>query len=301
MKYTYIILVAILLGGGTSIAYAQTQEAEGTSAEGAIAISVQEELNSSASTSEGGTKAQDYNSSRSNTTAPADALDDDSDGDSLEDLSVSTDGEIDKATPVLYQNRVGAEGSLEAGVQGVESIGKELDKATPLLFRADGSSEVGFQAEFRAGATASSSGTQAQVSAEEGVLKRVSVNAVEVRSWDNETKDAIREHVSEGMVVQSSNDFGLRMAQVALDQDEIRNIESTETETTVEYDTEIKLFGFISMNVRATVRARADGEVDVKYPWYSFLASKGDQAAYMSLAQELRADHDAAMSVTPGI
>jgi hypothetical protein len=198
--------------------------------------------------------------------ATIDPLDDDSDGDRLE---VNT-GRIDKATPLLFK----ANGSVDAGVtveyaQDTDANGG-LDRRPVADLDGDGALDV--------------------------VVARLHVDGLTVRGWDPERKEAIRARLAQNSEVTSANDFGLSVAQAAIDHEKIVDIESTETETSVAYKTKIKLFGFISMNVTARARAQTDEKVKVKFPWYAFLAAKGDQSVYTSLAVDLRTKHNIAMN-----
>lgn len=126
---------------------------------------------------------------------------------------------------------------------------------------------------------------------------RVRVTASEVRGWSEEQKTEVRERVQLVGETSSANDFGIKMASIALDNGSISEIYSDDEKTEVRYNTTIKLFGFIPVNTKATVHANAQGEAQVDYPWYAFLASKPDHSAMASFATQIRTSHDSLISV----
>lgn len=246
-----------------------------------------------------------------NTTATSDQMSSETSADAETSASGETRGEDtddetvakenDTASPKLLETRAEGDDALDADDDGdgvptaTQNRLREFDKTTPVLFQADGTAASGFEVEI--GEESRGNGDVDGDGYLDVALNRVQVNAREVRGWDQEKKDAVRARLEQNSEINSANDFGLQVAQAALDRAEIRNIESTETETSVKYDTEVKLFGFIPMTVQATARAEAESEARVSYPWYAFLAAKGEQGVYLSLAQELRASHDTAMSI----
>ena len=106
---------------------------------------------------------------------------------------------------------------------------------------------------------------------------RVSVNGDVVRSWDPETKDAVRARLETSINRNDANDFGLRVAMQAVENEEIKTIEVGENTARITFETELKVLGFIKANVTAEVVADSNGEVRTSYPWWSFLARKSQK------------------------
>jgi hypothetical protein len=71
--------------------------------------------------------------------------------------------------------------------------------------------------------------------------------------------------------VQSNTDLsGYVAAQIASDEN-ISEVETSPNSVSVTYMQRADLFGFIPMNVEATAIVRADGSIEVNYPWYAFM------------------------------
>ena len=74
--------------------------------------------------------------------------------------------------------------------------------------------------------------------------------------------------------------------------DSIKEITTADNETEVKFETEIKLFGFIPIKTTATIEVEGDGEVEVDYPWYAFLALKSDTPMLQQLAIDIQQDFE---------
>lgn len=123
------------------------------------------------------------------------------------------------------------------------------------------------------------------------------VSGETVRGWSPDQKAELARRLQVAGTSTAANDFGLRVAQAAVDNEDVDEIVSDEDVTEVRFRTQMRLLGFIPTRANATARADAGGEVEVDYPWYGFLASKGDSSIFRSLASELRAVHDVMVSV----
>ena len=71
--------------------------------------------------------------------------------------------------------------------------------------------------------------------------------------------------------VRSNADLsGYVAAQVANDEN-VSKVETSADNVSVTYKQRAQLFGLVQVTVDATATVRADGSVDVRYPWYAFL------------------------------
>ena len=66
-------------------------------------------------------------------------------------------------------------------------------------------------------------------------------------------------------------------AQIAADEN-ISEVKASANNVSVTYEQQAKLFGLIPVTVNATATVRADGSVDVRYPWYAFLMVTNESA-----------------------
>lgn len=121
------------------------------------------------------------------------------------------------------------------------------------------------------------------------------ISGDEVRSWTT----AERAEVQTRLAASTNNDvelttenFALQLAAVAMQNDSIKEITTADNETEVKFETEIKLFGFIPIKTTATIEVEGDGEVEVDYPWYAFLALKSDTPMLQQLAIDIQQDFE---------
>lgn len=231
-------------------------------------------------------------------------------GDSESNADVSADADAEN---VGYNNSrsnratVVSDGEEDDQPEQVgRGITKEIDKASPKLIqslRIDEDSPL-----LNAGVELRMQGEVCDANDEDcdddGVSTPLSPQALSiyvsgetVRGWDPDKKAELTRRLQAAGTSTSANDFGLRVAQAAINNDDVTEIETDDESTAVRFNTRMRLFGFIPTQVNATARADADGEVTVDYPWYSFFASKGDGTIFTSLAAELRAAHEAMISV----
>lgn len=182
---------------------------------------------------------------------------------------------------------------------------KEIDKASPKLMEAlsiDADSPLrnaGVHIGVRGDVCAEGEGCDdedASVSPGKADVS-IQVSGDDVRGWSGEQKEAVRTRLEAASEMITANDFGLRVASAALDNDNVVDIATDKDNTEVRYKTRMRLFGFIPTQATATARATSDGETSVEYPWYSFLAQKADDSSFSQLAADLRADHDVMISV----
>jgi hypothetical protein len=225
-------------------------------------------------------RAQDYNASRSNkpTTVRDEAEDDDTDDVERANYNntrsnratVRSDAiaDIDKTSPRIRQIR-------------------GIDKATPLLYeriRTSGSlcpvnDCDDINEEQRPDAT------------QRRQALRIEVSGDEVRAASDEAKVEVRRRLQEIDAGNNANDFGIRVAMAAIDNEAITDIVTDDEQTTVRFRTPARIFGIFPAQLSARVEATTEGE-RVRYPWYAFLASKEDVSSLRELAAEIRANHD---------
>jgi hypothetical protein len=202
-----------------------------------------------------------------------DILDPDSDDDGLP--AVVPGKHIDKASPKLMEVRAGGD-----------------DQTTPLLYQG-----LRVRGEL-CDADDDCNDDDAEVTPEEAQNELwVHVSGDDVRGMSVEAKTQVQERLSVAGGANTANDFGLRVASAAIENDSVTEIITNDTETEVHYTTRLRLFGFIPVTTTAVAEANTDGEVAVRYPWYRFLSRVQDESDMTSLALTLRSSHDALIAV----
>ncbi|MEX0933315.1 MAG: hypothetical protein WDZ74_01035 [Candidatus Paceibacterota bacterium] len=197
-----------------------------------------------------------------------DALDSDDDSDGVPTALPTKP--IDKASPKLMEVRAGGG-----------------DQTTPLLYQG-----LRVRGEL-CGEDADCNDDDADITPEQAENELwVRVSGSDVRGMSAEAKAQVRERLSVLSETNTANDFGLRVASAALENESITEILTNDEETEVHYRTRIHLFGFIPMTANAVARANTEGEVRVRYPWYRFLSRVSDEETMKELALELRASHN---------
>jgi len=117
-------------------------------------------------------------------------------------------------------------------------------------------------------------------------LSTVSVNGRAVRGWNPETKDAVRARLAAATDRNDANDFGLRVAMHAIDNEEITDIRVGESTASIIFETRLRFLGLIPVTVTAETVAHSNGEVRTSYPWWSFLATKS-QSERISVLRDI--------------
>ena len=219
--------------------------------------------------------------------------DTDSDGDGLGDVE---EGEIE----------IRDEDSDNDGVPTAAPV-REIDKATPKLIEAratagDKSTPFLYQGLRVRGEICGENNDcnddDADVTPEEAQNELwVHVSGSDVRGMSAEAKAEVQERLRTMSETNTANDFGLRVASAALENEAITEIVTNDEETEVRYNTRLRLFGFIPLSATAVARANTEGEVTVKYPWYRVLSRVQEESEMTDLALELRTSHDALIAV----
>jgi len=230
-----------------------------------------------------GQRAQDYNSSRSNKVKaaanPVDNLDDDDDGDGLPvEASSRTATEVK-----LFDAYLSADGSTATKAL------KKGDRLSTSADENDSDEQSGF-AHF--------SDIQGEVRVDQETGKRellsVAITAQDLRDWNNEDREAfarLQTAVSSNTPEQAS----LRITQQVLNNEKIEKIEVTQTEARMNYRAEMHLFGLIPIEREVEGRAQAGGTVEIDYPWYRFLSTTPDRT---EIENQLRMSIEIMMTLT---
>jgi len=247
------------------------------------------------------TERANYNNSSSNRANVVDLdTDGDTDADGRADVRRQTDPDDDgDGVPTATDranynnsrsNRANIRSDFPGGDVAEERIRqlRGIDKSTPLLYqniRASGSLCPINDCDDEDGDTRPDARDRRQHAL------RVAVSGDEVRGASEEAKAEVRQRLQGINEINNANDFGIRVALAALDNEKISDIETDDEQTTIRFRSRARIFGFIPAELRARVEATADGE-RVRYPWYAFLANKDDASSLRELAAEIRADHD---------
>ena len=84
-------------------------------------------------------------------------------------------------------------------------------------------------------------------------------------------------------------------------EERLRAVELSSSTVNVQYDAPSKLFGFIPMNVPANVEVSGNGNVNVSYPWYSFLFATNKAQLQNKIAEAVASSTAAQGSTTPAL
>lgn len=133
---------------------------------------------------------------------------------------------------------------------------------------------------------------------------RLEINGVGVRDWNQKTKDAVRAHLEKNDTRNDQNDFGLYVALRAIEKESVRDIVVYERNTdatkdpvvSVDYQTTVKVFGFLKRNVTAHALVFTNDSTDYAYdaPWYvRWFSTKDDQTEFTDVAREVKKKLDA--------
>jgi len=211
-----------------------------------------------------GQRAQDYNSSRSNkpSTAayPVDSLDDDDDGDGLP--TEASARAVDQVQ--LFSAYRSADGST-----GTKAL-KKGDR----LSTSESENTSDEKPEFT---HFSDIKGEVRVHEETGnrELSSVAVAAQDLRDWNSDDREAFS-RLQAAVASNTPEQVSLRIAQQVLNNNRIEKIEATQTEARINYRAEMRLFGLIPVKREVEGRAQADGTVEIDYPWYRFLSTVPD-------------------------
>lgn len=219
-----------------------------------------------------------------------DAQDMDADGDGVPTTSGEAQGNAGQNDRATVQSNV----RVEQGTGAAAAAQKEIDKASPKLYQAI---EISGSVCAETGDCDDEEGDVFPGS--EGAAKlQVRVSGDEVRGMSAEAKADVQARLETLSEINDANDFGLRVAGAALEQEALTEVRSSDEATEVEYTTTVNIFGFIPARVQATAQARANGDAEVNYPWYSFFATgDANRDAMAALAADIRADHEVLISV----
>ena len=92
--------------------------------------------------------------------------------------------------------------------------------------------------------------------------------------------------ITSSSAVSSSADLEAYTSYMLHENENIQRAEFNENTVSVWYSVPAKLFGFMSVDMPVEVRADASGTVDIKYPWYSFMATGIQSSADLKASLE---------------
>lgn len=225
--------------------------------------------------SDGTERAQNNNSLDANQTdgiANPDFNDPDDDGDGLP----TTRENGDQASPKLFDGLSNNQNEDETG--DIDGDGR-ADAAT----RASGFIKFGdIKGEVRANADTG-----------ERRLSSIAIAARDLRNWTKEDREAFT-RLREAVASRTPEAASIKITELVLADDQIEELEASENEARVRYRANIKLFGLIPMEREVQAWTKADGSVEIDYPWYRFLSSTPDTEAIKSTLK-----HAVEMLMTP--
>ena len=102
----------------------------------------------------------------------------------------------------------------------------------------------------------------------------VSIEAREIRGWDEKKKSDFLETVKEYSQVKSGQDLENFAKGVLLKDEKVKSIQADEEKVEMEYKMPARFLGIFSASLAARAKIARDGSVKVAYPWYSFLFKK---------------------------
>lgn len=265
-----------------------------------------------------GTERANYNNSRSNrstVSGSAEALDTDSDGDGLDD---GTEGAQNQNSSRSNRTQPAAPDHLDPDDDGdgvpTRAADGELDKASPLLFEfargdddddGDGISDPRMRAddggvESRAGymKIKGIDGEVEDTETGEQRLRRVHVSGADVRQWSEEEREAFVQ--MRGALATGTPQYAsARVAQAVLDDERIESIELNGERSHMEYRAQLRWLGFIPTERVVTAKTEESGEVVIDYPWYSFLATTPDTEVIRDTISEIKIEILMTMTADP--
>jgi len=213
--------------------------------------------------SDGTERAQNHNSTRSNRTsavAAPDFNDPDDDNDGLP----TARGDIDKASPKLFE-------VMRASLDADGSGDVDADGRGDVTTRDGGFIKFGdIKGEVREDADTG-----------ERRLSSIALAASDLRNWTKEDREAFT-RLRETVASKTPEAASLKITELVLADDQIEELEVSENEARVRYRANMKLFGLIPIEREVEAWTKADGSVEIDYPWYHFLSSTPDTAIIKS-------------------
>ena len=107
---------------------------------------------------------------------------------------------------------------------------------------------------------------------------------IQVRGWDPENRSAV-EDFEKNIEVAASNDVN------------IRRVEVSPEEVSVDYARSAKLFGFLPITVNLHAVVDKDGNLKIRKPWYRFLTTSDIDEFSTALKAEFDANQEALLSL----
>src|SRR3989344_1081258 len=102
----------------------------------------------------------------------------------------------------------------------------------------------------------------------------VSIEAREIRGWDEKKKSDFLETVKEHAEVKSKQELENFAKGVLLEDENIKSVKADEESVRVEYEMPARFLGIFNTSLVARTEVANDGSGKVDYPWHSFLFKK---------------------------
>lgn len=162
-------------------------------------------------------------------------------------------------------------GSVEAGAGTNSTIGVGAGASA----NANGSME--------ASGDDTSSGAGAEAKTNSGINAEVNVGPISIGRADVDSDTAVQAAVTSASSVSTGAELSAYASGVVKADENVSDVELTDTAVSLGYKQRARLFGFIPIFVRATATVKANGETTVRYPWYAFLATKDSASVTASV------------------
>ena len=210
--------------------------------------------------------------------------------------------------PRLYSNIKGMKNYASTGLilalvlsfsmpAEAQSVYGEADGSAETSVGVSGAVNSSFGAEVKGvvnalvGAEAATSGSVDASGSADGSANADASNTLEVivvtrADIDAETAGAVS--ISPSSVSSDADLSGFVAAQIAADEN-VSEVKASSNNVSVTYEQQAKLFGIIPVTVNATATVRADGSVDVRYPWYAFIMVTNESALETEIENRVEA------------
>lgn len=178
--------------------------------------------------------------------------------------------------------RSSASASLEAGTSGAGITGEagaNISGSTAVGTDTNATSEASSAENSRGSAPANSPASG---------NSNAGVRVIHVTRADIDS-DVTQLSVNSAVEVRADADLsGFIAAQMKRDEN-LSSVQASSGDVSVIYKSRAKLLGLIPVSVKTTVRVDSDGNVDIAYPWYSFLMATDRAALEAELSEHLDA------------
>lgn len=214
---------------------------------------------------DGTERAQDYNSTRSN--KPSRAVFSDTDADGRPEVSLRG-GALVAVNNNDEEVAVAADGQVKCWGQAEDEDGKVYAWGRGICVAGVASENASETAQAR--------------------LSALQVRGDDVRAWSEEQQAQWREYRESRATSSAEERMIERMVEKTQANERIREITADDDGIEIQYQAEIRLFGFLPFNRTVEARSTAEGEVSVDYPWYRFLSTVPEDSMIRNTLQDLQ-------------